>query len=147
MLDQICAEIRNWFDRDQLKLYGAFEISGGKITDADFVEVIQNGQYFRIIGSVFNDGVYRWDEELNLQDETFVGSVWLMAVPKDVIALSKEISDWLEKYGDAISSPYSSESFGGYSYTKSSGVSGDSGNGAKGWQSVFANRLNRWRKI
>lgn len=147
MLDQICAEIKNWFDRDQIKLFGAFEIGGGRITDADFVAIIKPNQYFRIIGSTFNDGVYRWDDQLNLDDEVFVGAVWLMAVPKEVIALSQEISDWQTKYGETINSPYSSESFGGYSYTKSSGVSGDGSNGAKGWQSVFANRLNRWRKL
>ena len=75
-----------------------------------------------------------------------------MAVPPSVIALSAEIEAWQEKYGGVDStamSPYTSESFGGYSYSKSRGGSGngssDSGSGT--WQSVYANRLNKWRKI
>lgn len=76
-----------------------------------------------------------------------------MAVPPTVIALSEEIQGWRNKY-DGVDSvnmgPYSSESFGGYSYSRggSSGSgSGNRGNGAPTWQSMFANDLNRWRKI
>ena len=147
MLTELCQELRNWFDRDQPRLYGAFEISGGKIIDSDFVSQIKENQYFRIIGSVFNDGVYKNDDELNLTDEMFVGSVWLMAVPKDVIALSDEIKAWVEKYKDDVNSPYQSESFGGYSYSKASGGSGNGGSSSPTWQSTFATRLNKWRKI
>ena len=146
MLNEICQELRNWFDRGQPRLHGAFEISGGKIVDTDFTSIIQPNQYFRIIGSVFNDGVYKYTNELVLNDEIFVGSVWLMAIPKEVVDLASEISTWIEKNSDAITSPYQSESFGGYSYTKSSGGSG-SGSSNPTWQSVFANQLNRWRKI
>lgn len=146
MLSKICQELKNWFDRGQPRIHGAFEISGGKITDTDFTSVIKPNQYFRIIGSVFNDGVYQYKDDLQLTDELFVGSVWLMAVPKDVIDLASEISAWITKYGDSVNSPYQSESFGDYSYTKSSGGSG-SGSSNPTWQSVFANQLNRWRKI
>ena len=144
MLSELCQELKNWFDRGQPRIHGAFEISGGKITDADFTSVIKPNQYFRIIGSVFNDGVYKYTTDLVLTDEIFVGSIWLMAVPKDVIDLASEISAWITKYGDSVNSPYQSESFGGYSYTKSSGGSGSSN---PTWQSAFTNQLNRWRKI
>lgn len=147
MLSELCQEIRNWFDRGQPKLYGAFEISGGRITDEDFTNVIQENQYFRIVGSVFNDGVYQYNSELSLTDELFVGSVWLMAVPCDFISLSEEIGAWLNKYGETVNSPYSSESFGGYSYTKASGNSSGNGSGNPTWQSVFASKLNKWRKV
>jgi len=146
MLSELCQEIRNWFDRNQPKLHGAFEISGGTITDVDFLDVIQPNQYFRIIGSVFNDGVYQFNDKLSLTDEVFVGTVWLMAVPKEVLDLSKEIDTWVTTYEDKVNSPYSSESFGGYSYTKASGNS-SSGSGNPTWQSTFASRLNKWRKI
>lgn len=148
MLSKVCKELNNWFDRGQLKLHGAFTIEGGRITDADFVSAIKTNQYFRIIGSTFNDGVYRWDDDLNLIDELFVGSVWLMAVPKDVIELVEKIQAWVTKYGEIVASPYQSESFGGYSYTKASGGN-TSGNGNSGtsWQSAFANQLNQWRKL
>ena len=154
MLEEICRELNNWFDtnpNDGTKnhYFGTFVIEDGAI---DLSETdIQPNQYFRIIGSVFNDGVYQYPAT-GLTDETFAGAVWAMAVPPSVIALSAEIEAWQEKYGGVDStamSPYTSESFGGYSYSKSRGGSGngssDSGSGT--WQSVYANRLNKWRKI
>lgn len=151
MLSELCQELKNWFDRGQPRLYGAFEISEGKIIDSDFTDVIKNNQYFRIAGSVFNDGVYEYTNDLILKDEPFVGSIWLMAVPKEVVALSDEIDAWIEKYGNVDSeamSPFQSESFGGYSYTKASGSSASgSGSSMPSWQSVFASKLNLWRKI
>ena len=146
MLSELCQELNNWFDRGQPRLYGAFDIQDGKITDTDFTDVIQENQYFRIVGSIFNDGVYKMTEDLTLTDELFVGSVWLMAIPKEVVDLSNEIDAWVIKYGESVSSPYSSESFGGYSYTKASGSS-SSGSSSPSWQSTFATRLNKWRKI
>ena len=86
-----------------------------------------------------------------LHDENFSGAVWAMAVPPTAIALSEEIEAWQAKYGSvdsAAMSPFNSESFGGYSYTKSTGGSYSSGSGGNpSWQSVFADKLNRWRKI
>lgn len=146
MLSELCQELKNWFDRGQPRLHGAFEISEGKIVDSDFTDVIKNNQYFRIIGSVFNDGVYKYTNDLVLEDEPFVGSIWLMAVPKEVVALSDEIDAWIDKYGESVSSPYQSESFGGYSYTKASGSSGNGSSGIS-WQSAFSSKLNMWRKI
>lgn len=145
MLSEICQELRNWFDRGQPRLHGAFEIVDGKISDTDFTEVIKENQYFRIIGSVFNDGVYKYTNDLVLTNELFVGSIWLMAVPKAVIELADEIQAWITQYGGVVNSPYSSESFGGYSYTKRS--SGNGSSDASSWQSVFASKLNMWRKI
>ena len=54
MLTEVCAEIRNYFVKNIYE--GTFEIVGGKITPLDF---LQEGQYFRIVGSVFNDGVHQ----------------------------------------------------------------------------------------
>lgn len=144
MLSELCRELKNWFDRDQPHLHGAFEISGGHITDQDFVAIIKPNQYFKITGSVFNDGVWKNDNQLALTDELFVGSVQLMAVPKEILDLDAEIDAWITKYGASASSPFQSESFGGYSYTKASG--GNNGSNIS-WQNAFANRLNKWRKI
>lgn len=146
MLSELCQELRNWFDRGQPRIHGAFEIRDGKIVDSDFTDVIQNNQYFRIVGSVFNDGVYKYTNDLTLTDELFVGAVWLMAVPKEVVNLAEDIAAWQTKYADAVNTPYQSESFGGYSYSKASGGSG-SGSSGPSWQSTFANQLNKWRKI
>ena len=149
MITELCQELKNWFDRDQPKIYDTFEISEGRIVTDTFTDKIQGNQYFRIIGSVFNDGVHKYTDELALTDETFEGAIWLMAIPKSFLALNDKIDEWEGKYGgvdSAAMSPFNSESFGGYSYTKSGGGNG-SGSGASTWQSAFASELNRWRKI
>lgn len=144
MLTELCQEIRNWFDR--ARYTGTFTITGGNIT-ADF---LQTGQYFRIIGSIFNDGVYKYPE-YNLSDEVFEGSVWALAIPKVIVDLASEIQDWRDKYESADSaamSPFTSESFGGYSYSKgSSGNTNSASSAGVSWQKAFASRLNAWRKL
>lgn len=140
-LTELCQELRNWFERE--KYFGTFTIENGAIIVPD--GSLQNGQFFRVIGSVFNDGVHKYGEEA-LTDEAFKGAIWAMAVPPAVIDLSERISEWETKYGDSVSSPYTSESFGGYSYQKASAGQGNAGSGPT-WQSTFAGELNRWRKI
>ena len=147
MLTELCQELRNWFERK--KFFGTFTIENGQITVPD--GSLQNGQYFRIIGSVFNDGVHKYEPESEsaetLADEVFEGAIWSMAVPPSVVDLSERISEWVTKYGDSVSSPYSSESFGGYSYQKASSGQGNAASSNPTWQSSFASELNRWRKI
>ena len=149
MLTELCQELRNWFEKD--KYFGTFTIEGGQITDGS---MLQDGQYYRIIGSVFNDGVHKHEpnnaKREILHDEVFEGAIWAMAVPPTVIALSEKIEAWQTKYGGVNSqnmSPYQSESFGGYSYSKGGGGSSGSSGGAPTWKSMFADELNRWRKI
>ena len=144
MLNELCQELRNYFDKAQPKFFGKIVIENGKITNQEFLNAIKPNQYFRIVGSIFNDGVYCFKEELALEDEAFDGAIWLMAIPKDFLALAKEIEDWQAKYEDALNSPYTSESFGGYSYSK---ASGKNGGGAVTWQDAFATRLNLYRRI
>ena len=140
MLEQILDHIHNYFIKEVYK--GEFEIVSNSIT----LPFLQNGQYFYISGSVFNDGVHRYPDS-TLINEKFVGEISAMAVPPALISLSNEISDWVVKYGDIVNSPFSSESFGGYSYTKAQGQSDSSNNVSSSWQSAFKSRLNRWRKI
>lgn len=146
-LTELCQELRNWFERD--KFFGEFTIENGAIIVPD--GSLQDGQFFRVIGSVFNDGVFQYGED-ELTDEVFKGAIWSMAVPPAVIELSERISEWSEQYEDTVSSPYQSmsESFGDYSRSWSKAGSG-SGNANSGsgptWQSTFASELNRWRKI
>lgn len=144
MLTELCQELRNWFDRERHT--GTFTIEGGNIA-APF---LRQNQYYRIVGSIFNDGVHKFGEPL-LADETFDGTVWALAIPEPVIKLSAEIDAWREKYETADSaamSPFSSESFGGYSYSKSGTGSADGGGTTGGsWQTAFAPRLNAWRKL
>lgn len=144
MLTELCQELRNWFDLD--RRYGEFTISGGALT-ADFLSA---GQYYRIKGSIFNDGVHQYGSENDLVDETFNGEVWAMGVPKAVVELAEQIEAWKAKYENIDSqsmSPFQSESFGGYSYSKTSAASGSATLIPTGWKAVFASALNRWRKI
>ena len=138
MLTEICAELRNYFEVPNGRHFGKFAISGGSIAPLDF---LQEGQYFRIVGSVFNDGVYQ-KPATSLTDEVFEGAVWAMALPPSIIALAAEIEEY-NKSDAGKPSPYTSESFGGYAYTKAT----DSNGAPIGWQKAFASRLNKYRKL
>jgi len=142
MIEQICACIHNYFYGDRYS--GTFTITGGVLT----VPGLLDGQYFRICGSRLNDGVYQYPAT-GLTDETFTGVIWDMRPPKSFLSLVTEIEVWQQKYGDAVSGPYQSESFDGYTYTLKSGsnASGQSDPNASSWQGVFRARLNEWRKL
>lgn len=135
MLERMMRYCKNYFVVNQH--YGTYEIKSGKV-DLPF---LMNGQYYLIEGSIFNDGVHRRSEEI-LEDETFTGYVYALAVPKAFIELSEEIKAWCDKYADAMDSPYASESFGGYTYSKASGT-----DTADAWKKQFGSRLNAWRKV
>ncbi|MBO5020542.1 MAG: hypothetical protein J6D52_07750 [Clostridia bacterium] len=136
-LFELCNEIKNFFVTE-IKTR-KFEIDNGKITPLDF---IQENQYFRIVGSVFNDGVYMNTADLELTNEVFCGAVWSMAVPPSVVDLAAEIKKYNES-DEAKPSAYNSESFGGYAYTKATNSDGT----PIRWQDVFKKSLNKWRKI
>ena len=146
MLTEICQYLRNWFVRD--KLTGQFVVSGGSITYADGTALsLLEGQYYRIVGSILNDGVHCVGDTLT-DEPSFSGAVWSMAIPPDFLALVDEIGTWVENNQNAINSPYTSESFGGYSYTLRSGTSGADGeSGGISWKNQFGARLAPWRKI
>lgn len=151
MLTLICQYLHNWFDRGQAKYIGKITVDeDGNMTDDGKPLTLKNGQYFRIIGSTFNDGVHKYPAS-GVVPEEFEGAVWAMAVPPAVIALSQTIGDWMEKYGGVDSyamSPYASESFDGYSYSKSSGNYSSGGSSASvTWMDVYGALLSPWRKL
>lgn len=152
VLQQVCEAIHNYFIQSPNP--GKYTIEGGMISP---LPSLLEGQRIWIVGSALNDGVYTYhangitnDDETDsadLADETFNGSVCSLAVPRDLIALSKEISDWNDQYGKELNSPYVSENvIGVYSYTKQTG-SKVTGSGIIDWQMQFASRLKRWRRI
>lgn len=146
MISEICAELQNYFLRDydnpnQHIHAGEFVIADGEMQNLPF---LKKGQYFRIVGSTFNDGVWRYgDVTTKLTDETFDGSVWAMFVPPDFVKLAQKIKEWTVNNANAINSPYQSESFGGYSYTK---AIANTGKLATDWQTHFESQLKRWRR-
>lgn len=141
MIGLVCAECKNYFIQKNVDIhYGYYTISNGSISNVPF---LKDGQYFRIVGSVLNDGVYKYGEDNALTDEEFYGAVWSMRVPKDFVDLCDEIEQWQEKNAEMLDSPYTSESFGGYSYTKASGSSG----GAMTWRDQFKSKLDVYRRL
>lgn len=143
MLETVLMYLNNWFAVGRYD--DTYTIEDGKLT----LPFLVNGQYFRILGSLLNDGVYKYangtalDEtgtEITLIDETFDGSVWALAIPKGFLSIVEEITAWTAKNGDG--GAYTSESFGGYSYSKATNSKGM----AVGWRDVFAAQLAPWKK-
>ena len=165
MLQEVLDYIHNYFVPISAELV-TYTISGGMISPGFGAE---DGDRFLICGSRRNDGVYTWhadvigpddDERIppeteggeetikaaGLRDETFAGTIRVMAVPPTLFALSGEIKTWVETNSAALSSPLQSESFNGYSYALKSG-GGTGGNaGPLTWRDQFRNQLERWRR-
>ena len=133
MLETVLMYLNNWFVVGRYD--DTYTIEDGGIA----LPFLVNGQYFRVIGSVFNDGLHQYPAT-DMTAETFDGAVWALAIPRAVQELSDEIKAWAEKNQP---STYTSESFGGYSYSKATGQNG----APLGWQDVFRAQLNPYRKI
>ena len=54
MLETVMREVNNFFPVD--KVFDTFTVQDGSIT----LPFLQMGQYFRVVGSIFNDGVYQY---------------------------------------------------------------------------------------
>lgn len=140
MLEEILTRLNNWFEMDCRM--GTFSIQNGQLEITNMLP----GQYFRIQGSVFNDGLHQYPA-YDLTDEIFTGCVSALAVPKAVQSLAAEVEAWREKYGEAAASPFASENyFGEYSYSKGTNGGGNSGV-ASDWADAFRGRMAQWRKI
>ena len=136
MLEAMLTHLHNWFPAKNGKHAGAFVIASGVLSpDIGLV----SGQYYRIMGSVFNDGLHCAGDGEALTDEEFTGEVWALAIPKAVQELADEIAAWRENNPETDKT---SESFGGYSYSRSQSATG----GVGGWQAAFSGRLNAWRR-
>jgi hypothetical protein len=156
-LEQVLYHIHNWFERDALSVTDC-KVQDGSLP-ASVSSQIPLGAWYRVEGSYLNEGLHlRLDEfpegeSEGLTDETFTGTVTVLAIPHALLLVAEEISEWVaatsEARSKALSSPYQSESFGGYSYTVRDvgGSSGSASAGGGGWQAAFASDLSPWRKI
>ena len=133
-LFEMCAECKNFFSTENDRHKGTFTVKDGAFAPLDF---LQEGQYFRVVGSTFNDGVYQYPDA-NLTDETFTGEVWAMRVPPAFIELSERIDAWTAKHAETLKTPYTSESFAGYSYTIAQNQSA---------MQIFSRERNKGRKL
>ena len=141
MLEEVLTYIHNPFIEDKAgKPYsrwsGKFCIRNGRIRLP-----LQRGQYFWIAGSKLNDGLHVYPTN-NLRDEVFEGTVMEAVIPNPVLAIVEEIEAWKEQYGSDAASPFTSESFGGYSYAKAGSESSPTS-----WHDVFGKRLTKWKKV
>lgn len=168
MLQEIMEYLNNYFVPISADVV-EYTIADGMISPSFGAE---DGDRFLICGSRRNDGVYTWhdgvignddDERVpptvqggqetikaaGLRDETFAGTIRVCSVPPALLALSEEISQWVETYSGQLNSPLASESFNGYSYTLKSGGTRTGGMAAKPitWRDQFRDRLERWRGL
>ena len=147
MIDQVCAHIHNYFNVDDMTgrdmaYQGTYTVENGTITLPFLVE----GQYFRVMGSRFNNGVHQYPDE-DMTDETFDGVIWEMRPPNTFLQVVTEIEDWMDKYGEVMRNPYQSEDvINVYRYTKMTQgkVTGDF---IATWQAAYKDQLNEWRKL
>lgn len=139
MLEAVLRHLKNWFLVSDGIHTGTFVVEGGSIA----LPFLSEGQYYRVIGSLFNDGLHKYGDGTQMTAETFEGTVWALAVPAAVVELAGEIKTWSDKYGARSASPLQSESFENYSYTKATDQNGC----AVTWESAFRGRLNPWRKV
>ena len=131
MLYKVMRYLRNFFETTTY-YSGNFAVVDGVINPP-----LNDGQYFLIEGSKYNNGVYKVGDKL--ADESFYGVITLLAPPKDFLDTVEEIKKF---ESENVKSAFTSESFGGYSYTKAQGK-----NGPVTWREVFASELSIWRKI
>lgn len=132
-LYEVLREIRNFFSgfcwtcQDE-------PIQAGDLS----LDRLEAGDYYLVEDSGRNDGLHIQGAG-ELTGDRLTGYVTLCLIPNEVLALHREIVEWQEKNADAVVGLYSSETFGGYTYTRRAGENG--------WQTVFANRLNAWRQV
>jgi len=169
MLEQILAYLNNWFVRYSYTGNVTVSVDGAVLAPSEAAAILQPGRWYRILDSDFHDGVYQVPEEEpeeepeegpeeepeeeaeveaeepeEEQSEAFYCTLWALGVPSGLLSIAAEMEAWQAKYGDVISSPYQSESFGGYSYSKA-GVSSSNSGTATVW-TQFADALAPYKR-
>lgn len=145
MLTEICAYLHNYFDYE--RHIGDIVVDSNTITCNGEEIVLEEGQHFALFRDRNPLGVFKQGDEL--KDRTFYGAVWLMDVPDAILSADEWAATWLAKNGGAdadTNSAYSSESFGGYSYSKSNNSSGKAGSSIFD-NAQFAKMLSPYRKL
>ncbi|HNX82369.1 MAG TPA: hypothetical protein PKL77_09510 [Candidatus Omnitrophota bacterium] len=144
MLLDLMRETREFFMRSAET--GEYTASGNTLSPAPGA---LPGQYIALTGSAVNDGVYRAraggafetenGEDAQFTQETFTGTVYLLAVPASFSALARKIDAWNEENGSG--KEVASESFGTYSVSYAQGA-----NGPVRWQEKYAREIAPYRR-
>ena len=88
ILEQVLWHIHNWFVRDTISVKTCCIDDGSLPTS--ITDQMLDGQWYRIEGSYLNDGLHK-NPDTELSDETFNGTITLLAIPKAVLAVAEEI--------------------------------------------------------
>lgn len=154
-VELVLGHIHNWFVSEQFDVTVVAGILPASVTNR-----MAEGQWYRIEGSYLNDGVHQHPSDLEV--ESFSGTLSLLAIPNALMLVIEQIETWIADYDEArslsadarrkaLSSPYQSESFGGYNYSVRSDLTASSASGGlsgpNGWKQAFAVDLNQWRKM
>ena len=138
-LFELLMHLRNFFPGMK------WQFDGEEITEKRLsLPGLENGDFYLIEGSRRNNGIHVYGNQ-DLRNEIFSGTVTEICVPDALLNLLDEINQWQEKNGEAVASPYQSESFGGYSYTKANTNNGNVE--SMSWKTAFGPRLRAWRKL
>lgn len=148
---ELCVYTHNFFDRYDEPFYGGFIIGVDYIWNtfnfekdvianpSNILDGLAPHQYYKIEGSIFNDGVHMAGE--TLVPEKFYGTVQPMRVPKVFEKLAQKITD----YDDVApgGGRYVSQSFAGWSGTMATGSDGLPVDGV----TRYRKEINQWRKL
>ena len=132
-LFELLTYLRNFFPGKKWE-FSDFQITGGKIE----LPELWDGSHYLVEGSRRNDGIHVYGDN-DLLPETFTGTVTELCIDKQLLKKWVSINNWCRENEKLIYSPYQSESFGGYAYTKTTVTTS--------WKSVFADDLRPWRKL
>jgi len=150
----VMRELRRTFEIDSES--GVYSIFNSEIQlRRDYIK----GEWIIITGSRFNDGVYQLkrtlpdtpllltngsDNGIAVEDEDdFQGTIWRLRLPRDFIALCKEINAFMDSPEGKQSAIVSENVVGVHSWSKATGKEGK----PLGWQQLFGNRLSPWRRM
>lgn len=145
MLTRVCRYLKNWFVKESYP--GNITVSDGKVYCNGSEIEMSEGQHFALVRTRYVYGAYSYGDEI--EDSEFEGAVWIMDVPQDVLDVVARMTEWETANGgvdSAAMSPYQSESFGGYSYSKASGSNGKVGSSVFD-NAEFASVLRPFKKI
>jgi len=136
---EVMKHIHNFFTKPDKIVEGKWKIENGALS----LPFLREGQYYLIEGSDFNDNkVHQYDDEYDgLTDEEFTGYVIPLYVPAEFTETCTRIGEYMTKHKN--DDGYTSESFGGYSYSKGTHADGT----PISWADVFKQELSVWRKI
>lgn len=145
MLTEICQYLHNYFEYE--KLFGDVIVTASSVSVNGKIVALEEGQYFALFRGRIPLGVFKNGD--TLKPRHFEGAVWLLDIPDAILNADTWAESWKAKNGAADSdanSAFTSESFGGYSYSKGTTSTGKAGSGIFD-NAQFSSMLAPYRKL